>query len=250
MPRWLSAAFILEEGLALDDLRRIVCSMRSACAEAGVQLVTGDTKVVERGKGDQVFITTSGVGLLPAGRALSIVNARPGDKVIVSGPLGDHGIAILAAREDLGLETVLASDTMSLADLRLAMFEVAPSIRCMRDPTRGGLASAVCDLAVASKVGVRLDEAALPVRPDVQGVCELLGLDPLYVACEGRVMVIVPAEDCGRLLAAMRAHPKGCEAVVVGDVVADHPRRVVLHSRIGGERIVAPLAGEQLPRIC
>lgn len=250
IPRWLSAAFILEEGLAIADLRRIVGSMREACAAARVELVTGDTKVVEKGKGDQVFITTSGIGVVPAHRALSIANARPGDRVIVSGTLGDHGIAILAARSGLALETALASDTQPLADLCQAMLEVCPSIRCMRDPTRGGLSSALHELAAASNVGVRLVESAIPLRDEVRGACELLGLDPMYVACEGRVIAIVPAADADRLLATMRAHPRARDAAIVGEVVADHPRTVVLHTRIGGERTVTLLAGEQLPRIC
>jgi hydrogenase expression/formation protein HypE len=249
-PRWISAAFILEEGLAIDELRAIVDSMREACATAGVQLVTGDTKVVERGKGDQVFITTSGIGALSADRTLSIGNARPGDKIIVSGTLGDHGIAILSVREGLEFETALASDTQPLHDLCHAMLEVAPRIRCMRDPTRGGLSSALHELAAASAVGVRLDEVAIPLQPAVRAACDLLGLDPLYVACEGRVVAVVPSEDADRLVAAMRAHPKARDAAIVGEVVADHPRTVVMHTRIGGERIVSLLAGEQLPRIC
>ena len=249
-PRWLSAAFILEEGLVIDDLRRIVDSMRAACAEANVELVTGDTKVVERGKGDQVFITTSGIGIVPADRALSIANARPGDKVIVSGTLGDHGIAILSVRDGLEFDTTLVSDTAPLHDLCRAMLEVCPAIRCMRDPTRGGLSSVLHELAAASRVGVRLDEAAIPLRPAVSGACELLGLDPLYVACEGRVVAIVPAVDADRLVAAMRAHPKARDAAIVGEIVAGHPRTVVARTRIGGERIVSLLAGEQLPRIC
>lgn len=249
-PRWLSAAFILEEGLPLDELRRIVTSMRAACAAGGVELVCGDTKVVERGKADGVFIATSGVGVVPPGRALSIGNARPGDRLIVSGPIGDHGIAIMAAREGFELETTLASDTTSLAGLCHAMLEVCPAIRCMRDPTRGGLSSALHELASASRVGVRLDESTLPVRPEVRGACELLGFDPLYVACEGRLVAAVPAGDADRLLAAMRAHPDGQDAAIIGDVVADHAGTVVLRSRIGGERIVSLLAGEQLPRIC
>jgi hydrogenase expression/formation protein HypE len=249
-PRWLSAAFILEEGLLVDDLRRIVESMRAACAEACVELVTGDTKVVERGKGDQMFITTSGIGVVPADRALSIGNARPGDKLIVSGTIGDHGIAILSVREGLEFETVLESDTAPLHELCRAMLEVCPSLRCMRDPTRGGVTSTLHDLAVASQVGIRLDETAIPLRPDVRGACELLGLDPLYVACEGRVVAAVPPDEADRLLAAMRTHPKGRDAAIIGEVTADHPRTIVMRSRIGGERIVSLLAGEQLPRIC
>jgi hydrogenase expression/formation protein HypE len=249
-PLFLSAAFILEEGLPLTDLRRIVASMRRACAEANVTLVTGDTKVVDRGKGDQVFITTSGVGVVPEGRALSIAAARPGDRVLVSGTLGDHGVAILSVREGLTFETVLESDSAPLTDLVRAMLEAAPSIRCMRDPTRGGLSSALNELAVASDVGVALDERAIPLRPEVRGACEMLGLDPLYVACEGRLVAVVPKGEADRALAAMRAHPLGARAAIIGEIVADHPGMVTMRSLVGGERVVSMLSGEQLPRIC
>jgi hydrogenase expression/formation protein HypE len=249
-PLFLSAAFILEEGLSLTDLRRIVASMRQACAEAGVTLVTGDTKVVDRGKGDGVYITTSGIGLVPPGRALSIHNARPGDRILVSGTLGDHGIAILSVREGLEFETVLESDTAPLASLAEAMLQACPAIRCMRDPTRGGLSSALNELAAASSVGVKLDETAIPIRAEVRGACEMLGLDPLYVANEGKLMAVVPAEDAGRVLEAMRAHPLGENAADIGEIVADHSGLVILRSLVGGERVVTMLAGEQLPRIC
>ncbi len=250
VPLFLSAAFILEEGLAVEDLRRIVASMRRACDEAGVALVTGDTKVVDRGKGDQVFITTSGIGLVPEGLSLSIHSARPGDCILLSGTIGDHGMAVLSVREGLEFETVLESDTAALTGLAQAMLEVCPAIRCMRDPTRGGLSSALNELAAASRVGVRLDEAAIPVRPEVHAACEILGLDPLYVANEGKVIAVVPPEDAGRVLAAMREHPLGKDAAIIGTVVAEHPGVVVLGSRIGGERVVVLLTGEQLPRIC
>jgi hydrogenase expression/formation protein HypE len=249
-PLFLSAAFILEEGLPLSDLKRIVASMRAACDEAGVALVTGDTKVVDRGKGDQVFITTSGIGLVPDGVALSIHNARPGDRVLVSGTLGDHGIAIMSVREGIEFETVLESDSAPLHGLVRAMLEVCPGIRCMRDPTRGGLSSALNELAAASRVGVVLDEAALPLRPEVRGACEMLGLDPLYVANEGKLVAIVPADDAGRVLDVMRSQPLGKNAAVIGEVVAEHPGLVRMRSLIGGERVVTMLAGEQLPRIC
>ncbi|HKI37243.1 MAG TPA: hydrogenase expression/formation protein HypE [Gemmataceae bacterium] len=249
-PMYLSAAFILEEGLPLVDLQRIVASMRAACREAGVALVTGDTKVVDRGKGDGVFITTSGIGLVPEGRSLSIHAARPGDRILVSGTLGDHGIAIMSVREGLEFETVLESDTASLAGLTEAILEACPSTRCMRDPTRGGLSSALNELAAASRVGVELDEAAVPLRPEVRGACEMLGLDPLYVANEGKLIAVVPPEDAERVLAAMRAHPLGRNAALIGEVVAGHPGMVILRSRVGGERVVTLLAGEQLPRIC
>ena len=249
-PLFLAAAFILEEGLAIVDLQRIVASMRAACEEAQIQLVTGDTKVVDRGKGDQVFITTTGIGLVPEGRTLSIANARPGDAVLVSGTLGDHGIAIMSVREGIEFETVLESDCAPLTGLVSAMLAAAPGIRCMRDPTRGGLSSALNELAAASRVGVELDEKAIPLRPAVRGACEMLGLDPLYVACEGKLVAVVPEEEAARALEAMRAHPLGRDAALVGRIVSDHPGLVTLKTLVGGERVVAMLAGEQLPRIC
>jgi hydrogenase expression/formation protein HypE len=250
VPLYLSAAFILEEGLPLDTLSRIVTSMRTACDEAGVSLVTGDTKVVDRGKGDQVFITTSGVGLMPAGRSLSIRSARPGDKVLVSGTIGDHGIAIMSVREGIEFETELTSDTAPLNGLVRAMLEACPEIRCMRDPTRGGVSSTLNELAAASRVGVRLVDSAVPVRPEVHAACEMLGLDPLYVANEGKLVAVVPPTEAERLLDVMQRHPLGRNAAVIGEVVEDHPGMVILTSRIGGERVVSMLAGEQLPRIC
>jgi hydrogenase expression/formation protein HypE len=250
IPRFLAAAFILEEGLALDDLTRIVGSMREACDAAGVALVTGDTKVVDRGKGDGVFITTTGIGLVPEGRSLSIRNARPGDRILISGTVGDHGIAIMSVREGLEFETVLESDTAPLAGLTEALLAACPAVRCMRDPTRGGLSSALNELAAASRVGVRLTESAIPIRPEVHAACEMLGLDPLYVANEGKLIAVVPPEDADRLVEVLRSHPLGRDAAVIGEVVADHPGLVLLRSVVGGERVVTMLAGEQLPRIC
>lgn len=250
IPRLLSAAFILEEGLSLSDLARIVASMRKACADAGVELVTGDTKVVDKGKGDGVFITTSGVGVVPEGRSLSIAAARPGDSVLVSGPIGDHGVAILSVREGLEFTTELMSDTAPLHDLSQALLEVCAETRCMRDPTRGGLASTLCELAKASRVGVRIVEAAIPVRPPVRAACELLGLDPLHVACEGRLVAVVPGALADRALRTLQAHPKGREAALIGEIVADEPGVVLMTSRFGSTRVVNTLAGEQLPRIC
>jgi hydrogenase expression/formation protein HypE len=250
VPRFLAAAFILEEGLPLDDLTRIVASMRAACDAAGVDLVTGDTKVVDRGKGDQVFITTTGLGIVPDGRRLSIRNARPGDRILVSGTIGDHGIAIMSVREGLEFETVLESDTVALASLTETMLAACSTIRCMRDPTRGGVSSALNELAAASGVGVRLVESAIPIRPEVHAACEMLGLDPLYVANEGKLVAVVPAEDADRLLGVMRRHPLGRDAAVIGDVVAEHPGMVLMRSVVGGDRVVTLLAGEQLPRIC
>jgi hydrogenase expression/formation protein HypE len=249
-PLFLSAAFILEEGLPVADLRRIVASMRQACLEAGVTLVTGDTKVVDRGKGDGVFITTSGIGIVPEGRSLSIHAGRPGDRILVSGTLGDHGIAILSVREGLEFETVLESDTAPLTGLAEVILNACPRTRCMRDPTRGGLSSALHELAAASGVGVELDEAAIPLRLEVRGACEMLGLDPLYVANEGKLIAVVPPEDAEGVLAAVRAHPLGKDAALIGTVVAEHPGMVILRSRVGGERVVTLLTGEQLPRIC
>lgn len=249
-PLFISAAFILEEGLALTDLQRIVASMSEACREAGVTLVAGDTKVVDRGKGDQVFITTSGIGMMPEGRALSIAGARPGDKILVSGTLGDHGIAIMSVREGLEFETVLESDTASLAALTECMLQACPSIRCMRDPTRGGLAAALHELAAASRVGVKLAESTIPLRREVRAACELLGLDPLYVASEGKLIAVVPPDDADQLLTVMRSHPLGGSAAIIGEVVAEHVGMVTTRSTLGGERLVPLLSGEQLPRIC
>ncbi len=250
IPLYLSAAFILEEGLAVTELARIVASMREACQAAGVALVTGDTKVVDRGKGDGVFITTSGIGVVPAGRALSIRSVRPGDRLLVSGTIGDHGITILSVREGIEFETVLESDTAALHDLTRTMLEACPHVRWMRDPTRGGLSSALNELAAAANVGVILEESAIPLRPEVRAACEMLGLDPLYVACEGRLVAAVPPAEADRLLEVMRSHPLGRETALIGEVVADHPGMVVMRSLIGGERVVTMLAGEQLPRIC
>lgn len=249
-PVFLSVAFILEEGLPMDDLRRIAASIRAACDEADIELVTGDTKVVDRGKGDQVFINTSGIGLVPEGRNLSIRNAKPGDKILVSGTIGDHGIAIMSVREGIEFETVLESDTAPLAGLTSVMLEACPAIRCMRDPTRGGVSSALNELAKASGVGVRLDEAALPIRREVHAACEMLGLDPLYVANEGKLLAVVPPDSADSLLAAMRLHPLGTNAAIIGEVVADKARMVVMKSLVGGDRVVTMLNGEQLPRIC
>lgn len=249
-PLFLSAAFILEEGMPTADLARISESMQDACREAGVTLVTGDTKVVDRGKGDQVFITTSGIGVVPAGVSLSISAARPGDRILVSGTIGDHGIAIMSRREGIEFETVLESDTAPLAGLTRTMLDACPTIRCMRDPTRGGLASSMNELAKASGVGVELIEAAIPIRAEVRAACEMLGLDPLYVANEGKLIAVVPPQDAERLLAAMHSHRLGQDAAIIGEVVDDHSGLVSIQTLIGGERVVPLLSGEQLPRIC
>lgn len=249
-PLYLSAAFIIEEGLEIAELRRVVESMSDACREAGVKLVTGDTKVVDRGKGDKLFITTSGIGMVPEGISLSIANARPGDVVIVSGTLGDHGMAVMSLREGLEFETELKSDTAPLHTLVELMLRQCPAIRCMRDPTRGGLSSTLNEIAVAARVGIRIRETDLPVRPEVRGACELLGFDPLYVANEGKLVAIVPAARATDLLAVMRTHPLGRAAMIIGEVMERTPGVVTLKAATGGERIVALLAGEQLPRIC
>jgi hydrogenase expression/formation protein HypE len=249
-PEYLSLAFVLEEGLPLDVLRRVARSIRAACARARVRIVTGDTKVVERGKADQLFITTTGLGSVPPGRELSVTRARPGDRVLVSGTIGDHGIAVLAAREGLALETDLVSDSAPIAGLVFAALEVEPAIRCFRDPTRGGLSSTLNEIARASHVGVRIDERALPIRPAVRGACEILGFDPHYVACEGRVVAVVPPSSAPRVLESLRAHELGRDAAVIGEIVEEHPGVVVERSSVGGERVVALLSGEQLPRIC
>jgi hydrogenase expression/formation protein HypE len=249
-PMFLAAAFILEEGFALTDLKRVVDSMRQACDEAGVALIAGDTKVVDRGKGDQIFISTTGLGIVPEGRTLSIRAAQPGDHILVSGTLGDHGIAILSVREGLAFETVLESDTAPLNRLTEAIMQAAPRTRCMRDPTRGGLASTLNELAASSAVGVELNEIAIPIRPEVRSACELLGLDPLYVANEGKLIAVVPPEESDRAIEAMRAHPLGRDSALIGAVMSEHPGIVVLRSRVGGDRVITMLAGEQLPRIC
>jgi len=250
VPQFIAAAFILEEGLPLSELRRVVASMRQTCSDAGVALVTGDTKVVDRGKGDRIFITTTGVGSVPAGRSLSIANARAGDYVMVSGTMGDHGVAVMSVREGLDFETSLTSDTAPLNHLAEALIGACPAIRCMRDPTRGGLATTLNELAEASRVGIEIDEAKVPVRPEVQGACEILGLDPLYVANEGKLVAVVPESGIQAALEAARRHPSGADAAVIGRVVDEHRGAVVVRTRIGGSRRLATLEGELLPRIC
>jgi hydrogenase expression/formation protein HypE len=249
-PLYLAAAFILEEGFPLGDLDRVVASMRQAAAAADVLLVTGDTKVVDHGKADGCFITTTGIGVVEHAQTISADRARPGDVVILSGPIAEHGMAIMAARADLELETPVASDTAPLHRLVHDMLATGAAVHCLRDPTRGGVATALNELAQRSAVGIVLDEAAIAVREPVRGVCELLGLDPLYVANEGKLLAVVPAPDADRLLDAMRRHPQGCDACVVGEVVKDDARLVVLRTTVGGRRIVDMLQGEQLPRIC
>jgi hydrogenase expression/formation protein HypE len=251
-PLWLSASFILEEGLPLADLKRLVDSMAAAARAAGVAVVTGDTKVVEQGKGDRCFICTTGVGVVARGVAIGGAHARPGDVLLLSGPIGDHGVAVLATRESLALQTEVRSDTAALHGLVAAMLAAAPAggVHVLRDPTRGGLGTTLNEIARQSGVGMLIDEAAIPVQPQVQAACELLGLDVLYIANEGKLVAAVAPEAADAVLAAMRAHPLGAEAVRIGSVVADAQRFVQMHTRFGGRRIVDWLSGEPLPRIC
>jgi hydrogenase expression/formation protein HypE len=249
-PLFLSAAFIVEEGFPIDDLRRIALSMKAAATAAGVQVVTGDTKVVERGKGDGVFITTTGVGLVPEGVEMSSNRARPGDKILLSGPIGNHGIAILAQREGIEFETSIESDSAALHTLVAAMLDAAGGIRCMRDPTRGGLSSALNEIAAQSGVSMEIEESAIPVREEVSGACELLGLDPLYVANEGKLVAIIDPSSAKAVLSAMRSHPRGMGAEIIGTVKSGTPPQVTMRTTLGTTRIVDMLAGDQLPRIC
>jgi hydrogenase expression/formation protein HypE len=249
-PLYLAAGFVLEEGFPLADLKRIVESMAAAAREAGVPVVTGDTKVVEKGKGDGVFITTTGVGVVPAGVELSGDRARPGDAILVSGMLGDHGVAIMSLRENLSFETTIESDTAALHGLVAAMLPAAPGLRALRDPTRGGLATTLNELARQSGCGMIIREAAVPVRPQVAAACEFLGLDPLYVANEGKLVAICAPEDAAPLLAAMRAHPLGRDAAIIGSCIEDPHHFVQMDTSFGGRRVVDWLTGEQLPRIC
>lgn len=250
-PLYLSASFIIEEGFRFADLKRIADSMGRASREAGVPVVTGDTKVVERGKADGVFIATAGVGAVRGGLRLSGDRARPGDAVLLSGTLGDHGVAIMSSRENLAFETAIVSDSAALHGLTAAIVEAAgPHLRLMRDPTRGGLAATLNELAQQSDVGFCIEEAAIPVRPQVAAACELLGLDPLFVANEGKLVAVVDPAGQQAALAAMRGHPLGRDAAVIGRVVADDRRFVRMTTAFGGGRIVDWLSGEQLPRIC
>jgi hydrogenase expression/formation protein HypE len=249
-PLWLSAAFILEEGFNLAELARIVQSMAAAAKAAGVPVVTGDTKVVERGKGDGVFITTTGVGVVPPGRELSGRRARPGDAILVSGTLGDHGMAIMAERESLGFDAPIVSDSAALHGLVEVILATGADVRVLRDPTRGGLATTLNEIARQSGVGMLVQEKALPVQPAVAAACELLGLDPLYVANEGKLVVICAERDANAVLSAMRAHPLGSAAACIGEVHADDHHFVQMATAFGGRRIVDWLSGDQLPRIC
>ncbi len=249
-PLYLTATFILEEGFPLAELQQIVESMARAAHQAGVPIVTGDTKVVERGKGDGVFITTTGIGVIPDGVDISASRAQPGDILLLNGALGDHGMAVLAQREHLSFDAPIASDTAALHTLTAAMTAAVPGLHCLRDLTRGGLGSAVNEIAHQSRVGMRLREAAIPVHEPVRALCEFLGLDPLYVANEGKLLAICPAEFAETLLTVMQAHPLGREAAIIGEVVADPHYFVEMETVFGGRRLVDWLSGEQLPRIC
>ncbi|HXS68348.1 MAG TPA: hydrogenase expression/formation protein HypE [Candidatus Polarisedimenticolia bacterium] len=249
-PLYLSAAFIIEEGFPMVDFWRVVQSMREAADAAGVSLVTGDTKVVDRGKGDQIFINTSGVGVVEGGVDIRPTRAQVGDKIIVSGEIATHGIAIMSVREGLEFETEIASDTAPLNGLVEAMFRASKNIHVLRDPTRGGVTSAMTEIAESARVGIRLDQPSLPISEEVQGACEILGLDPLYVANEGKLLAVVANEDAENVLSAMRQHPFGRQAAIIGEVVDTHPGMVTMKTHIGGTRVVDMLSGEQLPRIC
>jgi len=250
VPLYLAASFILEEGFPLADLKRIVDSMAAASRAAGVPVVTGDTKVVEKGKGDGVFISTTGVGVVPAGVHISGANARPGDAVLLSGTIGEHGVAVLSKRQSLDFETTVVSDSAALHGLVAAMLGASDGVRVLRDPTRGGLATTLNEIARQSNVGMLLDEATIPVLPQVEAACELLGLDPLYVANEGKLVAICAPDAADAVLAAMRAHPLGANAVRIGSVTEDPHRFVQMETSFGGRRVVDWLSGEQLPRIC
>ena len=250
-PLYLSLGLILEEGFSMEDLWQVVRSIQEAAQEAGVEVATGDTKVVDRGKGDGVFINTTGLGLIPSGISISPKRARPGDMVLTSGAIAVHGIAILSVREGLEFETTLESDTAALNGLVEALLgAVGPEVHVLRDPTRGGLSSALNEIASSAGVGIVLEETRIPIWDEVKGACEILGLDPLYVANEGKCLAIVAPEVAEAALEAMRSHPLGGEAAIIGQVVEDHPGTVILRSRVGGKRVVDMLSGEQLPRIC
>ncbi|NOX62890.1 MAG: hydrogenase expression/formation protein HypE [Chloroflexi bacterium] len=250
-PLGLSSALILEEGLPMEDLWRIVQSMQAAAAEVGVPIITGDTKVVDKGKGDGAFINTTGIGLIPDGIRISPTRAQPGDVALINGPIADHGIAIMSVREGLEFETTIESDSAPLHDLVAALLgAVGDGVHVLRDPTRGGVASALNEIAQKARVGIRLDEKAIPIREQVRAACEILGFDPLYVANEGKCIAIVAASAAETALEVMRGHPLGRDAAIIGRVVEEHPGRVFLRSRIGGLRVVDMLSGEQLPRIC
>jgi len=249
-PLYLTAGFILEEGFPVADLVRVVASMREAAAAAGVQIVTGDTKVVQKGKADGCYINTAGVGVLSRSVSLGLANARPGDAIIVSGPIGDHGVTIMLARGELDIEADVVSDTAALHGLIAELLSAVPATRALRDATRGGVATILNEIAVAAGVGVQVSESDIPVRAEVRGASELLGIDPMYVACEGRLVAVVPADCASLALTALRSHRLGAESAVIGHVTAGQPGLVQLRTAFGGTRIVDLLIGDPLPRIC
>ena len=250
VPQYLSLAFIMEEGLEIAELERVIDSIQQAAQEANVNIITGDTKVVQRGKADRLFINTSGIGRIPPGIEVSGSYVKPNNVIILSGSVGDHGMTIMAQREGLRFEGDLASDCAPLNGMVAEMLAVCPQIRCMRDPTRGGVATTLNEIASQSGVGMIIQDDAVPVKPAVRAMCELLGLDPLYIANEGKLLAFAPAEAADRILLAMRGHKYGRDAVVIGKVVADNPGRVTLHTKLGTSRVLAMLSGDILPRIC
>lgn len=250
VPKYLSCGFIIEEGFSLEQLEEIVASMAETATESGVLIVTGDTKVVPKGAADKLFINTSGIGIIPEGADISGQNAKPGDKVILSGTLGDHGCAILLEREKLGIKTGIKSDCAPLAGMVRDLLAVSDCVHVLRDPTRGGLATTLNEIALQSKVGIRLMEESLPIRPETEGICAMLGMDPLYMANEGKMVVIVSPEDAEKALKALRENPYGVDARVVGEVTDQHAGRVFMETLAGGSRILDMLQREQLPRIC
>lgn len=250
VPRYLSAGFILEEGFPLADLKRIVESMAAAARAIPIPIITGDTKVVEQGSGDGVFITTTGIGILPEGINISAERAKVGDKILISGTIGDHGMAVLLTREDLSFDSTLESDTAALHDLVANMVKTAPDIHVLRDPTRGGVAASLNEIAQLSATGIMLYESRIPIKNQVRAACEFLGFDPLYIANEGKLVAICASEDADKLLAIMRAHPLGKDAAIIGEVIEDSHSFVQMETQFGGKRVVDWLSGDQLPRIC
>jgi hydrogenase expression/formation protein HypE len=250
MPLYLSCSLIIEEGLATAELERVLASMSALARQTGIQVITGDTKVVNRGAADRLFINTAGIGVIARGIDISSTRARPGDAIIVNGTLGDHGVAILVARNELELKSDISSDCQPLHGLVQAMLAACPDIHCLRDATRGGLATVLNEFAIDSGVGMRLQEKSIPTKAEVRGACEMLGLDVLYMANEGKLVAVVPPDHADAVLAAMRGHPAGRESAIVGEVLAEPAGHVILNTLLGGERVVDMLVGEQLPRIC
>ena len=250
VPLYLSCGLIIEEGLPIDDLRKVIQSMKATADTAGVRIVTGDTKVVHRGAADKLFINTAGVGVIPHGINIATDRAQPGDVVVCNGYIGDHGAAIVDARGELALESSIETDCAPLNSLIQAMLEVCPDVHCMRDATRGGIATVLNEFAASSRCAIQLDESSLPIRDEVRGMCEILGLDPLYLANEGKLIAVIPADQADALVNHMRKHELGRDSVIIGEVVAAPEGRVIMNTRFGGDRIVDMLVGEQLPRIC